>query len=66
MSWEDIVKFERNFVLDGESYVEQIKKIKEDIEKVISYLDLTTFFGGNKDGDIQTAIKMLNEIDTEV
>ena len=65
MSWENIVKFERNPYSDGKSYVRQIERIAEDIEKVIEYLNLATFFP-MEEKDIETAIKMLKDINTEV
>jgi len=51
MSWEDTLKAD--------------KEIKEEIQKVIDYLDLTTFFGGKDssiDKDIETAMTMLEKI----
>ena len=67
MSWEDIIKFERNPYFDGESYMEQVEDIAKDIEKVIEYLQSTRISMSSKDSvNIQTAIKMLEEINTEV
>ena len=67
MSWEDIIKLDRNPYFDGESYMKQVKNITKDIEKVIEYLQSTRISMSSKDSvNIQTAIKMLNEINTEV
>ena len=67
MSWEDIIKLDRNPYFDGESYMKQVKNIAKDIEKVIEYLQSTRISMSSKDSvNIQTAIKMLNEINTEV
>ncbi len=79
MSWEDIVKFERNPYSDGKSYVKQIEQIEEDIKKVIEYLEsepetvqlhsLTPFYAQGEydlDNQIQLAIEMLKEINTKV
>lgn len=67
MSWEDIVKFERNPYSDGKSYVKQIEQIAEDIEKVIKFLKHQV--GKNPDDRdlrITTVIDMLEEINTRV
>jgi len=67
MSWEDIIKLDRNPYFDGESYMKQVEEIGEDIKKVIEYLESTRISMSSKDSvNIQTAIKMLNEINTEV
>ena len=39
MSWENIIKFERDPYFYGESYMEQVEEIGEDIKKVIEYLE---------------------------
>lgn len=65
MSWEDIIKLERNPYFDGESYMEQVENIAKDIEKVIEYLQSTRISMSSKDSvNIQTAIKMLENIYT--
>ena len=67
MSWKDIIKFERDPYFYGESYMEQVEDIAKDIKKVIEYLQSTRISMSSKDSvNIQTAIKMLNEINTEV
>ena len=65
MKWKDIIKFERDPYFDGESYMEQVEDIAKDIEKVIEYLNLATFFP-MEEKDVETAIKMLKDINTEV
>ena len=65
MSWQNIIKFDRNPYFDGESYMEQVEEIGEDIKKVIEYLESTRISMPRKDTvKIQTAIKMLKEINT--
>jgi hypothetical protein len=67
IKWEDIVKLERNPYFDGESYMKQVENIAKDIKKVIEYLESKRISMSSKDTvNIQTAIKMLNEINTEV
>ena len=67
MKWKDIIKFERDPYFDGESYMEQVEDIAKDIEKVIEHLQSTRISMSSKDSvNIQTAIKMLEEINTEV
>jgi hypothetical protein len=65
MSWEDIVKFERNPYFDGESYMEQVENIAKDIEKVIEKLREINVSLENIQY-IEEAIKMLEEINTRV
>ena len=60
MSWKDEIK--KN---DGESYVEQIKQIAEDIEKVIKKLENERRYIYRDIVDVDGAIKMLKEINTE-
>ena len=65
MSWQNIIKFDRNPYFDGESYMEQVEEIGEDIKKVIEYLESTRISMPRKDTvKIQIAIKMLKEINT--
>ena len=59
ISWKDIIKFERNPYSDGKSYVRQIERIAEDIEKVIELLR-------RHPDSSPTAIDMLEKIDTKV
>ena len=67
MSWQNIIKLDRNPYFDGESYMEQVEDIAKDIEKVIEHLQSTRISMSSKDSvNIQTAIKMLEEINTEV
>ena len=67
MSWQNIIKLDRNPYFDGESYMKQVENIAKDIEKVIEYLQSTRISMPSKDSvNIQTAIKMLEEINTEV
>ena len=67
MSWQNIIKLDRNPYFDGESYMKQVENIAKDIEKVIEYLQSTRISMSSKDSvNIQTAIKMLEEINTEV
>ena len=65
MKWKDIIKFERNPYSDGKSYMKQVEQIAEDIEKVIEYLDTINVSLENIQY-IEEAIKMLEEINTEV
>ena len=60
MSWKDEIK--KN---DGESYVEQIKQIAEDIEKVIKNLENQRRYIYRDIVDVDRAIEMLREINTE-
>ena len=60
MSWKDEIK--KN---DGESYVEQIKQIAEDIEKVIKKLENERRYIYRDIVDVDRAIEMLREINTE-
>ena len=65
MSWEDIIKFERDPYFYGESYMEQVEEIGEDIKEVIEYLQSIRISMPSKDSvKIQTAIKMLEDIYT--
>ena len=65
MSWQHIIKFERNPYFYGESYMEQVEEIGEDIKKVIEYLESIRISMRSKDSvKIQTAIKMLEDIYT--
>jgi len=67
MSWEDVIKFEGDPYSYGEDYMKQVEEIGKDIEKVIEYLESTRISMPRKDTvKIQTAIKMLKDIDTEV
>ena len=59
MSWQNIIKFERNPYFDGESYLKQIEQIAEDIEKVIELLR-------RHPDSSPTAIEMLEKINTRV
>ena len=63
MSWEDIVKFERNPYFDGKSYLKQIEQIAEDIEKVIKFLRKHP---DSRNLRVTTVIDMLEEINTRV
>ena len=36
MSWQNIIKFDRNPYFDGESYMEQVEDIAKDIKKVMN------------------------------
>ncbi len=65
MSWEDIVKFERNPYSDRKSYVRQIEKIAEDIEKIIKVLENERRYIYKDIVDVDYAIKLLKEINTE-
>ena len=66
MSWENIIKFERDPYFYGESYMEQVEEIGEDIKKVIEYLESIRISMPSKNSvKIQTAIKMLEDIYTE-
>jgi len=65
MSWENIIKFERDPYFYGESYMEQVEEIGEDIKKVIEYLESIRISMPSKNSvKIQTAIKMLEDIYT--
>ena len=65
MSWQHIIKFERNPYFYGESYMEQVEEIGEEIKKVIEYLESIRISMRSKDSvKIQTAIKMLEDIYT--
>ena len=67
MSWENIIKFDRNPYFDGESYVEQIKQIKKQIDEVIKLLKHQVGkHPDDRDFRITTVIDMLEKIDTEV
>ena len=67
MSWEDIVKFERNPYSDGKSYVKQIKQIKEQIDEVIKFLKHQVGkHPDDRDLRLTTVVDMLKEINTEV
>ena len=67
VGWQDIIKFERDPYFYGESYMEQVEEIGEEIKKVIEYLESTRISMSRKDTvKIQTAIKMLKDIYTGV
>ena len=67
MSWQNIIKFDRNPYFDGESYVEQIKQIKEQIDEIIKLLEpQLARHPDDRDLRLTTVVDMLKEINTEV
>ena len=67
MRRKHVLKLEREDYSNGEYDMKQVEEIGKDIEKVIEYLESTRISMPRKDTvKIQTAIKMLKDIYTEV